>query len=136
MRELPPYEDDTSPDDNPSLTRRALCAKAEDLAVELVRWKVWRVEGLAREQVKEAQALQALLMGLIELLDDVQGSATAARTALERAIALLGYAWPPQDAPATPASQRSQEERREDAAFLRQHGLRFDDDTGAETATS
>ena len=131
MQEREPYEANGSPLDNPSLTRRALCAKAEELAVELVPWKVWRVEGHAHENLQEAQAMQALVMVLIELLDDVQGSPTAAQTELARAVSLLGYTLPAQGPVIASETQRlREEEHREDAAFLRAHGLRLGDDEG------
>jgi hypothetical protein len=128
MQEREPYEGDGLPRANPSLTRRALCTKAEDLAVELVRWKVWRVEGHAYENLQEAQAMQALVMGLIELLDDVQGSPTATRTELARAVPLLGETLPALGAVITSEIQRVRAaEHREDAAFLRAHGIRLGD---------
>lgn len=113
-------------DDNPALTRRALCAKAEELAVEMVRWKVWRVEGNAQASLREAQAIQALLMVLIELLDDMQGSPAAAQAELARAVSLLGYTLQVLGADAA-----AEAEQRDDSAFLKAHGLRFDDDLPA-----
>jgi hypothetical protein len=131
MREWEPSEGDGSSADNPSLTRRALCAKAEELAVELARWKVWRVEGQAHENLQEAQAMQALAMVLIELLDDVQGSHAAAQTELARAAALLGYTLQAGEAGTASAAQRAREaEHRDDVAFLRAHGLRLGEDEG------
>jgi len=84
MQEQGPYEGDGSLADNPSLTRQALRAQAEELAVELARWKVWRVEGHAHENLQEAQAMQALAMVLVELLDNVHGSHAAVHTELAR----------------------------------------------------
>ncbi len=131
MQEREPYEADGSQLDNPSLTRQALCAKAEELAVELVRWKVWRVEGHTHENLQEAQAMQALVMVLIELLDDVQGSPTAAQTELARAVSLLGYTLPARGSVIASETQRvKEEEHREDAAFLRAHGIRLGDADG------
>ena len=115
-----------APADNPSLTRQALCAQAEELAVELVRWKVWRVEGHPHENLQEAQAMQALAMVLVEILDDVHGSPAAVHTELARAVSLLGYtlqasvAGPPPQALWTNAAAQG-----DDAVFLRTHGLRF-----------
>jgi len=127
MREQEPYEGDGPSAHHPALTRRALCAKAEELAVELARWKVWHVEGQAHANLQEAQALQALAMALIELLDDVQGSHGAAQTELARAVSLLGYTLHPGEARATAEAQRLREaEEYDDVAFLRAHGLRLD----------
>lgn len=121
-----PYAGD-EPLVNPALTRRALCAKAEELAVELARWKVWYVEGQAHANLQEAQALQALAMALIELLDEAQGSPTAARTELARAVSLLGYTLHAPGTGTMVETQRdSDAEQREDVAFLRAHGLRFE----------
>jgi hypothetical protein len=53
MQEREPDASEGSPADNPSLTRPALCAQAEALAVELARWKVWRVEGHPHENLSE-----------------------------------------------------------------------------------
>ena len=119
--------------DHPALTRQALCAQAEALAVALVRWKVWRVEGHPDENLQEAQAMQALALALVELLDERQGSPAAVHTELARAVSLLGYTLeargagtapqprcPPTDAPG------------DDAAFLRTHGLRFSETAPAE----
>ena len=126
MQEREPYEGDGSPADNPSLTRQALYAKAEDLAVELVRWKVWRVEGHKHENLPEAQAMQALAMALIELLDDVQGSPAAVQIELARAVSLLGYTLHVRGAGTTPQALWSNVEAQgDDAVFLRMHGLRF-----------
>lgn len=126
MQEREPYEEDGSPADNPSLTRQALYAKAEDLAVELVRWKVWRVEGHKHENLPEAQAMQALAMVLIELLDDVQGSPAAVQIELARAVSLLGYTLQASGAGIAPeALCTTAEAQGDDAAFLRTHGLRF-----------
>jgi len=73
MQEREPDAREWSPADNPSLTRQVLCAQAEELAVELARWKVWSVEGHTHENLQEAQAMQALAMGLVELLDNCTG---------------------------------------------------------------
>lgn len=113
-------EDQGSADENPALTRRALCAKAEELAVEMARWKVWRVEGKAQASLREAQAIQALLMVLIELLDDIQGSPAAVLVELTRAVSLLGYT--------LGAEADTEAEQRDDATFLRLHKLRFNDE--------
>lgn len=125
-------DDSWSEDDNPALTRRALCAKAEELAVEMVRWKVWRVEGHSQASLREAQAIQALVMVLVEILDDLQGSPTAMQAELTRAVSLLGYTL---QAMGTDASTAA--EQRDDSAFLRAHRLRFADefpaDEGPET---
>jgi hypothetical protein len=131
MQEQEPYEGDGLLPDNPSLTRQALCAKAEELAVELVRWKVWRVEGQAHENLQEAQAIQALVMVLIELLDNVQGSPAAAQAELARAVSLLGYALPlpvGSSGRVAEVQQVSEAEDREDVEFLRAHGLRLSAD--------
>jgi hypothetical protein len=129
MREWEPDKEDGASADNPSLTRRALCAKAEELAVELTRWKVWRVEGQAHQHLQEAQAMQALAMALIELLDDGQGSHAAAQIELARAVSLLGYTLQAGESDPTAAAQRAREaECRDDEAFLRSHGLRLDGD--------
>ncbi|MGE3538698.1 MAG: hypothetical protein AB7N91_14870 [Candidatus Tectimicrobiota bacterium] len=122
-----PQDHNESADDNPALTRRALCAKAEELAVEMVRWKVWRVNENAQASVREAQAIQALTMVLIELLDDIQGSLAAAQVELARAVSLLGYTLQVLGADAV-----AEAEQREDAAFLRAHGLRFEPGTQAD----
>ncbi len=122
-----PPHDDWSADDNPALTRRALCAKAEELAVEMVRWKVWRVEGNAQASLREAQAIQALLMVLIELLDDLQGSPTAVQSELSRAVSLLGYTLQ-----VLGVEAGLDPERHDDAAFLRAHRLRFADESPPE----
>jgi hypothetical protein len=114
------------PVDNPSLTRQALCAQAEELAVELARWKVWRVEGQTHENLQEAQAMQALAMVLVELLDDAHGSPTAVYTELARAVSLLGYTL--QASKVEPAPQKPWPNRAaqgDDAEFLQAHGLRF-----------
>lgn len=115
-----------SPVGNPSQTRQALCAQAEKLAVELARWKVWRVEGHTHENLQEAQAMQALAMVLVELLDDAQGSHTAVYTELARAVSLLGYTLQASEAePAPPESGVNREVQGDDAEFLQAHGLRF-----------
>lgn len=123
-----------SPMDNPSLTRQALCAQAEGLAVELARWKVWRVEGHTHENLQEAQAIQALAMVLVELLDDVHGSHTAVYTELARAVSLLGYTLQVSKAePAPPEPWVNREAQGDDTAFLRKHGLRFSEGAQADT---
>ena len=126
MQEREPDAREGSPVDNPSLTRQVLCAQAEALAVELVRWKVWRVEGHTHENLQEAQAMQALAMVLVELLDDAHGSHTAVYTELARAVSLLGYTL--QASEAEPAPQEPWVNRAaqgDEAEFLRAHGLRF-----------
>ena len=126
MQEQGPYEGDGSLADNPSLTRQALRAHAEELAVELARWKVWRVEGHTHENLQEAQAMQALAMVLVELLDDVHGSHAAVHTELARAVALLGYrlqARGPETAQEILCTNA--DASGDDAEFLRTHGLRF-----------
>ena len=111
---------------HPSPTRQALCAQAEELAVELVRWKVWHVEGHTHKNLQEAQAMQALAMVLVELLDDVHGSQTAVHTELARAVALLGYTLHARGEETVPqALWANAAEHGDDAAFLRTHGLRF-----------
>jgi hypothetical protein len=126
MREREPEAGEGSPADNPSLTRQALCAQAEELAVELVRWKVWRVEGHTHENLQEAQAMQALAMVLVELLDDVRGSSAAVHTELARAVSLLGYTMQTIRAGTAPkVLWANAEEQSDDAVFLRTHGLRF-----------
>jgi hypothetical protein len=107
--------------DHAPLTRQALCAKAEELAVELVRWKVWHLAGRESEEARAAQAMHALAMVLIELLDSVHGSYAAAQVELARAALLLG-------------APRS--EAQDDAAFLQAHGLRFEAETGEPDAPS
>ena len=113
-------EDNGSAAGNPALTRRALCAKAEELAVEMARWKVWRVNENAQASIREAQAIQALTMVLVELLDGLQGPLAAARVELTRAVSLLGYTLQVLGVDAAAAAQQG-----DDAAFLRAHGLRF-----------
>jgi hypothetical protein len=113
---------------NPALTRQALCAQAEELAVELARWKVWRVEGHTHTNLQEAQALQALAMVLVELLDDVHGSHTAAQTELARAVSLLGYTLQSHGAGTAPKGNCTNADAQDDAEFLRRHGLRFGED--------
>ena len=126
MQEQGPYEGDGPLADNPSLTRQALRAQAEELAVELARWKVWRVEGHTHENLQEAQAMQALAMVLVELLDDVHGSHAAVQTELARAVSLLGYKLQAHGAEAVPETLCTNVEASgDDAAFLRTHGLRF-----------
>ena len=126
MQEREPDASEESPADNPSLTRQALCAQAEELAVALARWKVWRVEGQTHENLQEAQAMQALLMVLVEILDNVRGSHAAVYIELARAVALLGYTLHASGArTASPALGAEAEEHGEDATFLRAHGLRF-----------
>lgn len=110
---------------NPSLTRQELCAKAEDLAVEITRWNAWRVEGNSHENPQDAQALQALAMTLLELLDLQRGSRQAAHSELTRAVTLLGYVL--QDT--LRQRQDAAQEQLEDALFLRTHGLRLETDT-------
>jgi hypothetical protein len=112
--------------DNPSLTRQALCAQAEELAIELARWKVWRVEGHTHENLQEAQAMQALAMVLVELLDDVHGSQAAVHTELARAVSLLGYTLQARGTGTAPqALCTNADTPGDDAEFLRMHGLRF-----------
>jgi hypothetical protein len=126
MQEQRPSEGDGPLADNPSLTRQALCAQAEELAVELARWKVWRVEGHTHENLQEAQAMQGLAMVLIELLDDVHGSPAAVHTELARAVSLLEYTLQASGAePAPQALWGNAAEQSDDAVFLRTHGLRF-----------
>jgi hypothetical protein len=126
MQEGEPYAGDGWPADNPPLTRQALCAKAEELAVALARWKVWRVEGQTHENLPEAQAMQALAMVLVELLDDVRGSHAAVHTKLVRAVSLLGYTLQAIGGETTSKALRADaEEHGDDAAFMRTHGLRF-----------
>jgi hypothetical protein len=126
MQEREPEAGEWSPADNPSLTRQALCAQAEELAVELARWKVWRVEGHPHENLLEAQAMQALAMVLVELLDDVHRSHAAVHTELARAVSLLGYTLQALGAETAPKALWSNaEEQSDDAVFLRMHGLRF-----------
>jgi len=75
--------------------------------------------------------MQALVMVLIELLDDVRGSPTAAQKELARAVSLLGYTLPAQGSVIASETQRvREEEHREDAAFLRAHGIRLGDADG------
>lgn len=126
MQEWEPDAREGAPAANPSLTRQALCAQAEELAVALARWKVWRVEGYMHANLQEAQALQALAMVLVELLDDMHGSHTAARTELARAVSLLGYTLQPHGAGTAPkVSCTNVDAQGDDAEFLRRHGLRF-----------
>lgn len=126
MQEQGPYEGDGSLADNPSLTRQALRAQAEELAVELARWKVWRVEGHRHENLQEAQAMQALAMVLVELLDDVHGSPAAVHTELARAVSLLGYRLQASGAETAPEILCTNADTSgDDAEFLRTHGLRF-----------
>ena len=126
MQEREPDAGEWTPADNPSLTRQALCAQAEELAVELARWKVWRVEGHTHENLQEAQAMQALAMVLVELLDDVHGSHAAVHTELARAVSLLGYTLQALGVGTTPKALWSNaEEQSDDVVFLRMHGLRF-----------
>ncbi len=130
MQDGEPYAGEAWPADNPPPTRQMLCAQAEALAVALARWKIWRVEGQTHANLQEAQAMQALLMALVELLDDVYGSSTAVHTELARAVALLGYT-PHDSGTETAAQARSAnaDEHADDTAFLRTHGLRFGADT-------
>ncbi len=75
--------------------------------------------------------MQALVMVLIELLDDVQGSPTAAQTELARAVSLLGDTLPAQESVIASEIQRvREEEHSEDTAFLRAHGIRLCDADG------
>src|SRR5262245_40389003 len=126
MQEREPDAEEWPPADNPSLSRQALCAQAEELAVELARWKVWRVEGHRHENLQEAQAIQALAMALVELLDDVHGSLAAVHTELARAVALLGYRLQARGAGTAPERlDTNADTSSDDAEFLRTHGLRF-----------
>jgi hypothetical protein len=137
MQEWEPDAREESSAANPSLTRQALCAYAEELAVELTRWKVWRVEGHTHMNLQEAQALQALAMVLVELLDDVHGSYTAAQTELARAASLLGYTLQPREAGTAPkVSCTNADAQGDDAEFLRRHGLRFGEGTYTEEPLS
>ena len=126
MQEWEPDAREGLPAANPSLTRQALCAQAEELAVELARWKVWRVEGHTHENLQEAQAMQALAMLLVELLDDVHGSPAAVHTELARAVSLLGYRLHARGTGTAPqALYANADAQGDDAEFLRTHGLRF-----------
>jgi hypothetical protein len=103
------------------------------LATELVRWKVWRVEGQTHEHLQEAQAIQALAMALVGLLDDVHGSPASVHTVLAKAVALLGYtlqARGPGPGPQEPSATAAALD--DDALFLRTHGLRFEADAPAD----
>ena len=133
MQEWEPDTGGVSPADNPSLTRQALCAQAEELATEVVRWKVWRVEGHTHENLQEAQAIQALAMVLVGLLDDVHGSHAAVHTELARAVSLLGYTLQARGAGAVrQALCANMDTPGDDTEFLRMHGLRFGEDEHAD----
>jgi hypothetical protein len=79
--------------------------------------------------LQEAQALQVLVMVLVEILDDVRGSRAVVHTELARAMSLLGYTL--QASGAATASQEpwaDVEEHRDDTSFMGTHGLRFCED--------
>jgi hypothetical protein len=103
------------------------------LATELVRWKVWRVEGQPDANLQEAQAIQALAMALVGLLDNVHGSPASIHTELAKAVALLGYTLHASGAgPGLQESWATAEAHGDDALFLRRHGLRFEEDAQAD----
>jgi len=101
-----------SPDEFPhahrALTRQELLLYAEELAVEVARWKAWCIEEKVTDTIDEAQAIQALTMALIELLSGQHGSRAMARSECARVTLFLAH--------------------EEDSGFLRTHRLRFTDD--------
>jgi hypothetical protein len=117
------------PEDPGALTRNELFAHALAFAEEIVRWKVWYVKGYepgpVQASLPEAEAIQALSQVLVELLDGVMGARLKARSDFATVASYLGYAL--QDA-MDPKRIQEALERHDDAAFLRQHGLRFPDD--------
>jgi hypothetical protein len=124
------------PEDQGALTRDELLAYAQAFAAEIVRWKVWYVqgyaEGPAQASLAEAQAIQALSLLLVELLTGARDACTRARIDFATVAAFLGCALrsPPVEAggdlPDVPYAQDLQEQQ-DDAAFLRQYGLKFPD---------
>jgi hypothetical protein len=91
-----------------ALTRQELLLYAEELAVEVSRWKAWCIEAKRTDSIDEAQAIQALTMVLIELLAGQHGSRATARSECARVTLFLAHD--------------------EDRGFLRTHRLRFADD--------
>lgn len=100
-----------SPDAHRALTRQELLLYAEELAVEVARWKAWCIEAKVTDTIDEAQAIQGLAMALIELLAGQHGSRSTARAECVRVTLFL-------------AAQ-------DDSAFLRTHRLRFLEDEGS-----
>jgi hypothetical protein len=80
------------PEEYRILTREELFTHAHEFAVELVRWKVWRVREHTQTGVEEARAMQALSLALVALLAGAQDSRAEARVEFARAAAFLGYA--------------------------------------------
>jgi hypothetical protein len=79
------------PEEYRILTREELFTYAHEFAVELARWKVWRVQEHTPTGVEEARAMQALSLALVALLAGVQDSRAEARVEFARAAAFLGY---------------------------------------------
>lgn len=108
------FDPEESPDAHRALTRQELLLYAEELAVEVARWKAWCIEANvtdATDTIDEAQAIQGLAMALIELLAGPHGSRATARAECARVTSFL-------------AAQ-------DDGAFLRTHRLRFTEDEGS-----
>lgn len=105
------FDPEEPPEVDRALTRQELLLYAEELAVEVARWKAWCMEAKGTDTIDEAQAIQGLAMALIELLAGQQGSRATARSECARVTLFLA----------------AQDER----AFLRTHRLRFPDDEGS-----
>jgi hypothetical protein len=123
------------PEDQGALTRDELLAYAQTFAAEIVRWKVWYVqgyaEGPAQASLSEAPAIQALSLLLVQLLTGTGEARTRARVDFATVAAFLGYALssPAEADRSLPGALCVQDllERQDDAAFLRQYGLKFPD---------
>ena len=99
---------DEFPHAHRALTRQELLLYAEELAVEVSRWKAWCIEAKVTDSIDEAQAIQALTLALIELLAGQHGSRLTARAECARVTLFLAH--------------------EEDSSFLRRYRLRFADD--------
>jgi hypothetical protein len=123
-----------SPEAHRALTRQELLLYAEELAVEVARWKAWCMEEKVSATIDEAQAIQALAMALIELLSGQQGSRATARAECARVTSFLTPTVPevlaPREVPAQTLPHTSEPQRihPENSDFLRTHRLRFDED--------
>jgi hypothetical protein len=133
------------PEDSPqahrALTRQELLLYAEELAVEVARWKAWCMEEKVSANIDEAQAIQALAMALIELLSGRQGSRATARAECARVTSFLAPTAPqplaPQEVLAEAPLHLSEPRcrRSEHSDFLRTHRLRFDEDRPESSCT-
>ena len=74
-------------------------------------------------------ATPLLRCGICAACHKLQGSHAAAQTELARAVSLLGYTLQTVGSDTASEAQRGrEEEHREDAAFLRAHGIRLCED--------